>query len=233
MIGIIGALELEVQTLITRLENPVCRSISGRQFFSGTLCGKSVVIVQCGIGKVNAAMCAQTMILEYRPILIVNVGVAGSLSDDLSIGDIVVARDLVQWDVDTSAIGDPVGLVSTVNRIAFPCAEWATEKILQCIEELDGLHGCAARIASGDQFVADAATKKRIRDTFHARACEMEGCPIAQVCLINGVECAVIRTISDSTDSEHAMEYDRFCEMAARISSDVLTAFLEEAPNKL
>ena len=228
MIGIIGAMQLEVEKLISGLEGDTVRMISGRQFHAGRLCGKDVVVVQCGIGKVNAAICAQTMILEYRPTLVINVGVAGSLSPQLGIGDIAVARDLVQYDVDTTAIGDPIGLVSTVNRISFPCAEWAVKMILEQVKAQEGLRGRAVRVASGDRFVADAETKRWIRDTFHADACEMEGGSIAQACFVNGVDCAVIRAISDSTDGDHAMEYDLFCEMAANHSASILMAFLAE-----
>ena len=226
MIGIIGAMKLEVETLIAKMENDAVRTVSGRAFHVGRLCGQDVVAVQCGIGKVNAAMCAEAMILEYAPSLIVNVGVAGSLSDGLSIGDIAVARDLIQYDVDTSPIGDPVGLVSTVNRIDFPCAAWASEAILDAAGQCDGIRAKPARIATGDRFIADAASKKWIRETFGADACEMEGCPIAQVCYINGVDCAVIRAISDSTDGDHAMEYDKFCRMAAENSARVVEGFL-------
>jgi adenosylhomocysteine nucleosidase len=158
--------------------------------------------------------------------VVINVGVAGSLSGELSIGDIAVARDLIQYDVDTSPIGDPVGMVSTVNRIDFPCAAWAVEAILDTAGQCDGIRAKQARIATGDRFIADAESKKWIRETFNADACEMEGCPIAQVCYINGVACAVIRAISDSSDGDHAMEYDQFCRMAAENSAKVVEGFL-------
>lgn len=226
MIGIIGAMQLEVETLIAKMEDDAVRTVSGREFHVGRLCGQDVVAVQCGIGKVNAAMCAEAMILEFAPSLIVNVGVAGSLSGELSIGDIAVARDLIQYDVDTSAIGDPIGLVSTVNRIDFPCADWAAKAILDAAAQCGGIRARLARIATGDKFVADTQTKKWIHETFGADACEMEGCPIAQVCYINGVDCAVIRAISDSSDGDHAMEYDQFCRMAAENSAKVVEGFL-------
>ena len=227
MIGIIGALKLEIDTVISKMEVEAVRTISGRAFHIGRMCGQAVVVAQCGMGKVNAAMCAQAMIQEYAPSLVVNVGIAGSLSRELTIGDIAVARDLVQHDVDTSPIGDPVGFVSTVNRIDFPCAAWASEAIIDAAGRC-GLRAKIARIASGDQFIADTASKKRIRETFGADACEMEGCPIAQVCYVNGVDCAVIRAISDSTDGSHAMEYDQFQKLAAENSAKVLEAFLKE-----
>lgn len=227
MIGIIGAMQVEVEGLIAKMEAPQKRTISGRDFYSGKLCGRDVVTVQSGVGKVNAAMCTEALILTYHPDLVINTGVAGALTPGLRIGDIAVARDLVQYDVDTSAVGDPVGLVSTVNRIDFPCAPWAVDAIMAVVEAQGDLRGRVVRIASGDQFNDDPAAKKLIVDYFHGDVCEMEGCPIAQVCYINGVECAVIRSISDATDGEHGMEYGQFCALAARNSARILMGFLE------
>ena len=232
MIGIIGAMRIEVDILIAMLSDSQRETISGRDYHSGRLCGQDVVIVECGVGKVNAAMCAQTLILNYHPDLIVNTGVAGGLTQDLHIGDIAIARDLVQHDVDTTAMGDPIGFVSTVNRVDFPCAEWAVQRILEAVNTQDGLRGVLARIASGDQFISRRADKLRIIEQFQADACEMEGAAIAQVCWINGVDCAVIRAISDVMDGEHAMEFCQFCEMAAHNSSRVLMCFLENLGNK-
>ena len=227
MIGIIGAMAIEVEGLIAQMTHAEKRTLSGRDFYSGQLCGKDVVVVQSGIGKVNAAMCAEALILAYHPELVVNTGVAGAIRPGFQVGDIAVARDLVQHDVDTTAVGDPIGLVSTVNRVDFPCAAWAVEGLLRAISSLPGLRGREARIASGDQFISDAARKRFIAETFQGDVCEMEGCPIAQVCWINGVDCAVLRAISDTTDGEHAMEYSQFCALAAERSAQVLTAFLQ------
>lgn len=230
-IGIIGAMQVEVEALISQMEAPQRQTVSQRDFHSGRLCGQDVVVAQCGVGKVSAAMCAEAMILLYQPDLIVNVGVAGGLTDRLHIGDIAVAKDLVQYDVDTSAVGDPIGLVSTVNRIDFPCAEWAVRTIMEVVEALPDLTGRVVRIASGDQFNDNGAAKKLIVEHFGGEVCEMEGCPIAQVCYINGVDCAVIRAISDSTDGGHAMEYSQFCQLAARNSSRIMMGFLERLKN--
>ncbi len=227
MIGIIGALHVEVDILIAKLINVQKRTISGRDYYSGNLGGQDVVIVECGVGKVNAAMCAQTLILAYQPELVINTGVAGGLDGNLHIGDIAVARDLVQHDVDTTATGEPVGFVSTVDRIDFPCATWAVEKILEAVRSQADLKGALVRIASGDQFIERREDKMRIIKQFQAGACEMEGGAIAQVCWINNVDCAVIRAISDAMDGEHAMEFSQFCEMAAHNSSRVLMHFLE------
>ena len=228
MIGIIGAMRVEVEQLLRGMENTEARTVSGREFYRGRLRGQDVVVVQCGVGKVNAAMCAEAMILAYQPSLIINVGVAGALTGRLKIGDIAVARDLVQHDVDTTAFGDPIGLVSTVNRVDFPCAEWAVKAIVDTIDTCHGLRGTTARIASGDQFISERAQKQRIIDLFQADVCEMEGCAIAQVCYINSVDCVVIRAISDATDGGHVEDFTQFCNMAAENSAKLLMAFLEK-----
>lgn len=228
MIGILCALERELQELLEQLENRTDKKLCGYTYMEGTLRGRKVVLCQCGVGKVNAAVCAQTLILNWPVQLVINSGVAGALREPFEIGDICVAKDLVQHDVDTSAVGDPVGFVSTVNQTYFRCAEWAVAGILKAAKEIEGVRALSARIATGDQFITDAQTKNRIVRQFDASACEMEGGAIAQVCFINGVDCAVIRAISDSSSGKHEMEYMEFMPMAAHKSACVVLKFIEK-----
>ena len=226
MIGILCALDREIGELLQELKGAEHRKLCGYDYAVGTLRGQRVVLCKCGVGKVNAAVCAQTMILTWDVKLVVNSGVAGALREPLEIGDICVATDLVQHDVDTSAIGDPVGFVSTVGKVYFPCAEWAVAALLKAAGKLDGVNALPGRIASGDQFITDRAVKERIVSRFDASACEMEGGAITQVCCINGVDCAVIRAISDSSSGKHQMEYREFMPMAAHNSAQVVLEFL-------
>lgn len=226
-IGIIGAMAPEVEGLIGALENKKVDCISGIEFASGTLLGKQVVIARCGIGKVFAAVCAQTMILRYSPKLIVNTGVGGAISAGLGTGDIVVAESLVQHDMDTSAIGDPVGLVSGINVIYFESDRRAREILLGAAARL-GLSAKAGRIATGDRFIASKDDKERIAEVFSADACEMEGCAIAQVAYVNRVPFAVVRAISDSADGEATMDYPTFLPIAAKNSQDMTLALISE-----
>lgn len=226
-IGILGAMQVEVDLLLSKVENIEKEHISGYDYFKGLLCGQNVVIAKCGVGKVNAAVCCQTMILTYKPDLVINTGVAGGLSPKLSIGDIAVAKDLVQHDVDTTAVGDPVGFVSTVNRLDFPCAKWAVDGIMKAVEAQKELKGEIVRIATGDQFIEQRSDKQRIVSLFQADVCEMEGGAIAQVCYINNTDCAVIRAISDAMDGEHHIEFAKFVNIAAENSANVLLSFLE------
>lgn len=226
MIGIIGAMSVEIEGIQARIENPEMRVIGGNTFVSGKLCGRDVVAAKCGIGKVNAALCTQTMILTYQPELIVNSGVGGSLVKDLTFGDIAIAKDLVQHDVDTSPLGDPVGLVSTINKIYFECDEKAVRLIHEIVGGMDCVSGKIGTIASGDQFIASSERKNWITSQFNAIACEMEGGAIAQVCAVAGVKCAVIRAISDNADDESHMDYGQFVKMAADRSIEVLMRLL-------
>ena len=227
MIGILCALDQEIERLLKEIERPVHRQLCGYDYVEGALRGVNVVLCKCGVGKVNAAVCAQTMILTWPVRLIINSGVAGALREPLEIGDICVATDLVQHDVDTTALGDPVGFVSTVNQTYFRCAEWAVDGLLRAAGSIEGVRVLSARIASGDQFIHDQAQKDRIVRLFDASACEMEGGAIAQVCFINGVDCAVIRAISDTTSGKHEMEYRELMPMAAATSARVVLKFLE------
>lgn len=227
MIGIICALDIEAEKLKANLMNPKSERIGRLSFVSGILKGREAVIGMAGMGKVNAAMCAQTMVLRYAPSLIVNSGVAGSLSPRLGIGDIAVGTGVVQHDFDTTAMGDPPAFFNDMNSDTFPCDPDAARAILRAAEG-EGVHALPAKIASGDQFIADGSVKARLVKLFGAEACEMEAGAIAHVCYANGVKCAVIRAISDSTDGEHHVEFVKFLPVAADNSARVLMRFLED-----
>ena len=230
MIGIIGALDIELERLIDAMQEPVHREISGVPFTCGKLLGKDVVIARAGVGKVNAAVCAQTMALIYEPELIINSGVSGALSPDLRVGDVVIGTDVVQHDVDTTAMGDEPGFVSTVDRLSFPLDNFASTAIAAAAEEL-GIRAVRGRIASGDQFVASTERKEEIVRLFSAVTCEMEAGAIAHVCFLNRVPCAVIRCISDGGNEEAPMSYEEFLPLAAKNSSELTLAYLKSLQN--
>jgi adenosylhomocysteine nucleosidase len=226
-IGIIGAMEPEVEALIASIDNPSTEKVSGITFYTGKIGEKSVAIAKCGIGKVFAALCAQTMILKFAPDLLVNTGVGGALASGISTGDIVIASDLCQHDMDTSAIGDPKGLVSGINMIYFEADKRAGEILLATAKSLS-LNARLGRIASGDKFIASGEDKTRIITDFSADACEMEGCAIAQVAYVNGTPFAVVRAISDSADGEATMDYPTFLPIAAKNSTNLTLALVKE-----
>ena len=225
-VGIIGAMRVEIDTLAAALENPQTETLGGLTFTSGVLCGVPVVLSVCGVGKVFAAMAAQTMILHYNVRAIINTGVAGTLTDKLSIGDVAVAESVVQHDMDTSAIGDPVGLISGLNVVYMKADESLSARIAEVIGG-GGTRCLRGVIASGDVFVAESAKKAYIRDTFGAIACEMEGAAIGQVCTANGIPFAVIRAISDGGNEDAAMNYPTFVKIAAAKSAQAVCEFLK------
>lgn len=224
-IGIIGAMRVEIEALAAAMENPKTEVISGIEFRSGILCGREAVLAVCGVGKVFAALCAQTMILRYGVDAVINTGVAGTLSGELSIGDIAVAADVVQHDMDTSPLGDPVGLISGLNIVHMKTDGALADAVVSAIDRLGG-KSLRGTIATGDVFVADAAKKAYIRDTFGAVACEMEGGAIGQVCTVNEVPFVIIRAISDGGNEESPMDYPTFVKMAAARSAAVVQAVL-------
>ena len=226
MIGIIAAMEKEMTLLKAHIENPSVKEISGISFISGTVHGKDVVAAVCGIGKVNAAVCAQSLILSYAPDCIINTGVAGSLTNKLHICDVVAADRLVQHDVDTTALGDAPGFVSTVNTIYFPTDPTVTAALLEAISSL-GINGITGTVATGDQFVCKTEDKRRISENFGAVACEMEGGAIAHVCYVNKCPCAIVRAISDGADEDADMSYAAFAEKAADNSARALIEFIK------
>ena len=223
--GIICAMQLEMDGLRAQMPDTVSETVSGIEFVRGTLCGAPVVTAVCGVGKVFAALCAQTMILRYAPARLINTGVAGSLSPALTIGNIAIARDVVQHDMDTSPLGDPVGLLSGINIVHIP-ADPALGEALEASAAACGLTVRRGTIATGDQFISSGEQKSRIRDSFDAIACEMEGGAIGHVCYVNGIPFAVLRAISDGGDEEASMDYPTFARMAAENSVRVLTDYL-------
>jgi len=214
MIGIIGAMQTEVELLISKIEGAEKSTVSGIDFYSGKMENKDVVVAKCGIGKVFAALCAQTMILKYGVELIINTGVGGAISDSLEIGDIAVSSAVVQHDMDTSAIGDPVGLISGINVIEIEADKTVADKICAAADALS-FHTKRGIIASGDRFIAGAENKKKIVDTFSALVCEMEGAAIGQVCYVNKIPFCVVRAVSDKADGTSGVDYMTFVASAA------------------
>lgn len=224
MLGIITAMDVELELISAAMEITEERVISGLHFKKGTLGGNDTVAVVGGIGKVSAALTSQILISVFGVDEIINTGISGSVSSELKQGDIVIAKDFVQHDVDTSPLGDPVGLVSLINRVDFPCDEALRQKLLTAARADDKIRVHEGRIATGDQFVASRERAQWIADTFGAVSCEMEGGSIAQVCFMAGVPFAAVRCISD--DAGDGMTYQELRTYASHISSGIiLSAF--------
>lgn len=226
-IGIIGAMTVEVQMLKDMMQNVNVAKASGIEYYAGTISDVDVVVAQAGVGKVNAAICTEAMILKYEPSAIINIGVAGGLATALKVGDIAIADTVVEHDMDTSALGDPIGFISGIDIINIPCAGWVTEALGVAAQKIDGINTLCGTIVSGDQFISSKEKKTELVNRFGAIATEMEGASIGHVCYMNDVPFGVLRAISDSADDEADMSFNEFCEMAAKNSLKVILSFLE------
>lgn len=227
-IGVICAMEKEVCDLRAGLTSLREEQVGTLRFWIGRAGEREVVLALCGIGKVFAAMCAQTLILRYKPDAILNSGVAGSLTDELDILSLAVSDHLVQHDMDTSPLGDPVGYLSGIDRVLLPADESICRAVLDAANGA-GIHAKAGVIASGDQFIATSEKKDYIIRNFGAIACEMEGAAIAQVCFANEVPFCVLRSISDSFSGKNEMDYPLFAEKAASRGAKFLLSLLEQS----
>ncbi len=225
MIGVIAAMNVEMESFREFLTDTREETVSGVRFVSGLFEGQEVVTAVCGIGKVAAGLCAEAMILRYQPDAVINTGVAGTLSPALSIGSIAVSTAVVQHDMDTTALGDPAGYLSGLNLVRIPADPALSGRLDACARVL-GIRTASGVIASGDQFISDAAKKRAIAETFGAIACEMEGAAVGQVCYANRVPFCVLRAISDSADGDSTADYNAFVQTAAARSVKLLCTFL-------
>jgi len=226
-IGIIGAMAVEIGELRERLAGRQEETAGGVAFCTGRLFEREVVLAVSGVGKVNAAMCAQAMILTYRPGVILNTGIAGALVPGIAIGDVVVADAALQYDMDTSAVGDPAGFVSGVNRIEFPC-DPAVAAALQRAAEGEGARVHRGLVATGDRFLSTKEEASAVRARFGAIANEMEAGSIGQVCFINGVPFGILRTISDGEGDGSEFDYARFAAAAAARSRAITLRYIQD-----
>ena len=224
LIGIIGAMQVETEGLVAEMTETKTEVVSGVKFTTGKLCGRDVVVATCGVGKVFAAICAEAMILRFGVTALLNTGVAGGLLPELEIGDVALADQVVQHDMNTTALGDPQGLLSGINIVEIAADQKMLKALCEATAELD-FNGAVGTIASGDLFVAKASTKERIVSQFNAIACEMEGASIGHVAFVNGVPFAVLRVISDGGDG---MEFSEFVKIAADRSVKLTKKFLEQ-----
>ena len=210
-IGIIGAMEEEVAVLKQEMDIEETVDYASMQFCKGTLCGKNVVIVRSGIGKVNAAICAQVLADRFNVDVLINTGIAGSLDAAIDIGDMVISTDLVEHDMDATIFGDPLGQVPRMDTFSFPAEKDLIEKAVAANEEANpDIKTFTGRIVSGDQFVSSAEVKEKLVKNFRAKCTEMEGAAIAHAAYLNKVSCVIIRAISDKADNSATMDYPTF-----------------------
>lgn len=232
-IGIIGAMDEELETLKKAAVELRTVSRAGMDFYEGLLEKTEVVIVKSGIGKVNAGVCTQILIGDFHVDAVINTGVAGSLDETLDIGDLVISADAVQHDFDVSPIGYKRGEIPYSGIVAFPADRRLRELALAAVRKTAPEAGVVeGRVCSGDQFISSALQKEAITSLFGGACCEMEGAAIAQVCWLNKVPFVIIRAISDAAEEDSSISYEAFMETAAKRCAAVvleMTASLKTA----
>ena len=226
MIGIIGAMDSEVNGLKAKMENKQVQTIGTTVFCRGILFGKEVVVAKSGIGKVNAALCTQNMIHAYAPRLIINTGCAAGVGDGIQVGDIVLAGDAVEHDLDYGPLDDERGYIDGLNTVYMQADKAYTRKISAIAQHL-GVHTRIGTVATGDQFLCDPVKKADIKNHFHAEAVEMEGGAIAHAASANGVPFVILRSISDNGDEAAQESFEQFVEKVNQKNMEILKLFLE------
>ena len=224
-LGIIGAMDVEVATLKEKMQDKTVNTVAGMEFCQGKLENTDAVIVQCGVGKVNAALTAQVLISCFGVTHIVNTGIAGSLNAQLDIGDFVISRDAVYHDMDATNFGYPMCQVPGLPVLAFAADEALIEAAYKAADNAHPGHVRIGRVATGDQFVAQKALKEKIIQNTGAYCTEMEGTAIAHTAWKNGVPFVILRAISDKADDSAEMDYPTFEAAAAKRCAQV-TLFL-------
>lgn len=229
MIGIIGAMDQEVAQLKAEMTDVAVEKIAAMDFYCGKLRGKDAVVVRSGIGKVNAAVCTQILAGHYGVEAVINTGIAGSLRNEINIGDIVLATDAVQHDMDATGFGYPVGKIPQMDVFEFRADGKLRELAEQCSREVNPEVGVfTGRVLSGDQFIDSREKKEWLVKTFDGSCTEMEGAAIAQAAYLNGIPFLIIRSISDKADDSANMDYETFEARAIENSVRLMLAMAEK-----
>ena len=227
MIGIIGAMELEVSELAAAMENAEVFEQAGMKFVSGKLEGTPAVVVRSGVGKVNAAVCTQILIDRFAPTAVINTGIAGAVGLEVNIGDIVLSTAAQQHDMNAVYFGYGVGIIPQQDCSDFP-ADPALLQLAQtcCAEHLPETKVHTGRIVTGDLFVARKEQKTLLRERFDALCTEMEGAAIAHAAWLNNTPYLIVRAISDNADANAVEDYPAFEKEAAARSAKLVRSML-------
>jgi len=229
MIGIIGAMEEEIELLRSYMENSECIKTGSFEFFRGSIGGKDTVLLRCGIGKVNAAIGCTLLISNFKPDFIINTGSAGGIDPGLHFGDVVVSTGLIYHDVDVTAFNYLPGQLPRQPQI-FPVDDVLAALAEQAIKELkqekilpEGLNYCRGIIGSGDIFMHDPKRIRELRQSFpQIAAVEMESTAVAHCCYLFSVPALVIRALSDIAGFDSPVKFDEFLHVASRHSAEIV-----------
>ena len=228
-IGIIGAMEQEVVRIKEKMQDVKITSRASMDFYEGTLEGKKVVVVRSGIGKVNAGMCTQILADVFGVEAVINTGIAGSLNNDVNIGDIVLSTDVLHHDMDATGFGYKKGQIPQMEEFSFPADEKLRKMAAKVCKEVNPeISVFEGRICSGDQFISDKGVKDAIISEFGGFAVEMEGASIAHTAYLNHIPFLVVRAISDKADGSAEMDYPTFEAQAAQHSLKLTLRILKD-----
>lgn len=229
MVGIIGAMDVEVSKLKDMLKDVSEMKKAGMSFIKGQLEGKDVVVVRSGIGKVNAGICAQILADEYKVNYIINTGIAGSLHSEINIGDIVLCTDTLQHDMDATGFGYDLGVIPQMEKSIFVADEMLRNVAKKCVEKaLPDIKAYEGRIVSGDQFISDKSKKEWLIKNFAGYCTEMEGAAIAQAAYLNDIPFLIVRAISDKADDSATLDYPTFEAMAVENSVKLICEMMKQ-----
>lgn len=228
MLGIIGAMDVEVNGLKEAMENPQVKRIAGMDFYQGSIADKEVVVVKCGIGKVNAAMCTQILADRFHITEVINTGVAGSLNPDINICDIVISTSAQEHDMDVSPLGYEKGVIPDLENSEFVADKRLIALAKKGAEAAElGVNIFEGKVVSGDQFIGTFEAKDRLRANFGGDCAEMEGASIAHVAFLNQIPFVIIRAISDKADGGAEIDYPTFEKKAAQNSIKLLNEMIK------
>lgn len=226
-IGIIGAMQEEIEALLEIMTDKVREKKGVLEFYCGKYEGVEIIVVKAGIGKVNAAMCTQCLIDNYKPDAVINVGVAGAINDDLNIGDIVLSTYLQEHDFDVTAFGYEKGVIPRLDSSKFYADEKLVDLAYSFNNDFKEINLHKGVIVSGDVFVSSRLLKDELESKFNAYCAEMEGAAIAHVCYLQNVPFLVIRSMSDKADGNSPKNFDEFvlssAQNAVRLIKDILS----------
>lgn len=228
MLGIIGAMDIEVVKIKEQLEDAKVTKKAGMEFYTGVWHGRDVTVVRSGIGKVNAGICTQILVDLFHAESIINTGIAGSLKNEINIGDIVLSVDALQHDVDAQGFGYAPGVIPQMRESVFVADKKLIELAKKCCQRVcPDINTFAGRVVSGDQFISDKEKKEQLIRDFQGFCTEMEGAAIAQTAYLNQIPFLIIRAISDKADDSATMDYPAFEAMAVENSVRLLSAMVE------
>jgi adenosylhomocysteine/aminodeoxyfutalosine nucleosidase len=225
-IAIMGAMPEEIEPIISKLDNLNVVEYAANKYYEGSFNGKDVVVAYSKIGKVFATLTATVLIEKFGCGVVLFSGVAGAISDELKIGDLIIADGLCQHDLDITAFGHPYGYVPE-GEVCIPTTPRLRE-IAKKVASQKGINLKEGIIATGDQFIACSDKKNWICDTFKADALEMEGASVAVVCNALGIEYFILRAISDAADMDASFSFDEFLDSSAKISADFILSMVDE-----